>query len=213
LFADKKAGKSFPWAVLVFGLALIAVAGALVFFSWSAPKYANAPTLLPEKLIFAWKPLTAFPPDQVLTLRGGAATASYIAASDEDWLVVTPEGDDAGNRTWQIKVEPDKVGTNGPSTNTGWIDVTSADGFKTQAEVTLKVGAMEGAPPVKSQKATKAEEPAAVTSVAPVGTKPLATVTTGNSTADSAKTVVAKPAVKKPDTTTKKPANDGSDIN
>jgi len=217
LFAETKPGKPFPWALVIFGMALASVAGALIFFSWSAPKYASAPALLPEKMVFAWKPLTAFPPDQLLTLKGGPVNASYIAASDEDWLVVTPEGDEAGNRTWQIKVEPDKVGTNGPSTNTGWIDVTSAEGFKTQAEVTLKIGAMEAAPSVKSKNTPSTpkanQTPASVTSVTPATTKPLATVTMGNSAADSAKTVVAKPAAKKPETSTKKPADDGNDIN
>ena len=214
LFAEKRPGKPFPWVVLVFGLALFCVAGALIFFSFSAPKYANAPTLLPDKMMFAWKPVTAFPPDQLLTLRGGPANASYMASSDEDWLVVTPETDEAGNRTWQVKVEPDKLGPTGPSTNTGWIDVTSTAGFKTQAEVTLKIGAMEAAPPAKGKKAPKADQtPAAVTSVAPAATKPLATVTVNNSGADSAKTVLAKPAAKKPDTAVKKPANDGNDIN
>jgi serine/threonine-protein kinase len=208
LFAEKKLGKSFPWAAVVFALALVSVAGALLFFSWSAPKYASAPMLLPEKMIFSWKPVTAFPADQVLTLKGGPASATYIAASDEDWLVVTPETDDAGNRTWQIKVEPDKVGTNGPSTNTGWIDVTSGEGFKTQAEVTLKIGAAEALPPVNSKKAGKGEQ-TPVTSVRPASITPLATVTTGNGAAEAAKTVTRP---KKTDTATKKP-NDGHDPN
>jgi hypothetical protein len=211
LFAEAKQGKPFPWALVLFGLALASVAGALIFFSWSAPKYASAPVLLPEKMVFAWKPVTAFPPDQVLTLKGGPANASYMASSDEDWLVVTPEGDDSNNRTWQIKVEPDKVGTTGPSTNTGWVDVTSAEGFKTQAEVTLKVGAMEATPPGRG-KAPKADQtPAAVTSVRPAF-KPLATVTTRNSGTDAAKTVVTKPAAKNSDTSTKKP-DDPKDLN
>ncbi len=212
LFAETKPGKPFPWALVLFGLALASVAGALIFFSWSAPKYASAPVLLPEKMVFVWKPVTAFPPDQVLTLKGGPANASYMASSDEDWLVVTPEGDDANNRTWQIKVEPDKVGTNGPSTNTGWVDVTSAEGFKTQAEVTLKVGGMEATPSGRG-KAPKADRsPASVTSVPPAF-KPLATVTTGNSGADAAKTVVSKPAANKSDTSAKKQADDPKDLN
>jgi hypothetical protein len=149
----------------------------------------------------------------LLTLKGGPANASYLAASDEDWLVVTPEIDEANNRAWQVKVEPDKLGTTGPSTNTGWIDVTSAEGFKTQAEVTLKVGAMEAPPPVKSKKTSKADQtPAALTSVPPATIKPLATVTTGNGTADSAKTVASKPAAKKSQTSTKKP-DDGNESN
>jgi hypothetical protein len=195
-------------------LALASIAGALIFFSWSAPKYASAPALLPEKMIFAWKPVTAFPPEQLLTLKGGPVNASYTAASDEDWLVVTPETDESNNRTWQVKVEPDKLGTTGPGTNTGWIDVTSAEGFKTQAEVTLKVGVAEVAPPGKSKKSPKADEtPSAVTSTAPPATKPLATVTTANSTTDSAKTVVSKPAAKKADTSTKKTPTDGTEPN
>ncbi len=218
LFAEKKPGKAFPWALVIFGLALASVAGALFFFSWSAPKYASAPALLPEKMIFSWKPVTAFPPEQLLTLKGGPANATYTATSDEDWLVVTPEAYEGNNRTWQIKVEPDKLATTGPSTNTGWIDVTSGEGFKTQAEVTLKVGAMEATPPTKSKKTPattpKADQtPSAVTTVAAPTTKPLATVTSGTSATDSAKTVVAKPAAKKLDTSTKKPANDGNEPN
>ncbi len=214
LFAEKKQGKSFPWALVIFGLALASVAGALIFFSWSAPKYASAPTLLPEKMLFTWKPVTAFPPEQLLTLKGGPVNASYIAASDEDWLVVTPETDEANNRTWQIKVEPDKLAAAGPGTNTGWIDVTSAEGFKTQAEVTLKIGVAEVAPPGKTKKSPKADQsPSAVTSAAPPATKPLATVTTANSATDSAKTVVGKPAAKKTDTSTKKTPSDGTDLN
>jgi hypothetical protein len=165
-------------------------------------------------MIFAWKPVTAFPAEQLLTLKGGPVNASYTAASDEDWLVVTPETDESNNRTWQVKVEPDKLATMGPGTNTGWIDVTSAEGFKTQAEVTLKVGVAEVAPPGKSKKAPKAEQsPSAVTSATPPAAKPLATVTTANSAADSAKTVVGKPAAKKADTSTKKTPNDGTGLN
>jgi hypothetical protein len=41
----------------------------------------------------------------------------------------------------------------------------------------------------------------------------LATVTTANSAADAAKTVVGKPAAKKADTSTKKTPNDGTDLN
>jgi hypothetical protein len=216
-----KRSKPFPWAFVIFGLVLAAVAGALIIFSWSAPKYASAPTLRPEKMTFLWKPISAYPAEQLLTLKGGPANASYMATSDEDWLVVTPEGDEANNRTWQVKVEPDKLGTTaGPSTNTGWVDVTSAEGFKTQAEVTLKIGTAEATLPVKSNDGLIGPK-ANQTPVA--GTNHPATplfvpydnrhpsrvgkdaAGTGNGDGNTAKTVTGKPAGP-----AKKPANDGT---
>jgi hypothetical protein len=208
LFADNaKQSKSFPWAVVGVLFALATVAVALVLFSWSSPMRASAPVLTPEKMLFVWKPMTAFPPDQLLTLKAGAANAAYIASSDEDWLVITPAGDESNNRQWHVKVEPDKLGQMVPGVNTGWVDVTSAEGIKTTAEVTLKIGPGEAAPPVVKRK--KTQPLPAITSVPPAAKNPLPA--TGNIT-DSAKTV-GKTATKKPEPPAKKPASDGVDLN
>ena len=211
IFAEKeKPKKPFPWAVIGFVVAVAMAAAALVLFTLSAPKYASTLTLAPEKMQFAWKPMTAFPPEQVLTLKGGAAGLSFTASSNDDWLVVTPETEEANNRSWQIKVEPDKLGATTPGTTTGWIDVTSTEGFKTQAEVTLKIGAADATPAVKGHKTApaiapapkvekpgnqKAEKiPAPVATVVPVVTKPLSDKTTPTDAGapNSAKTAKGK---------------------
>jgi len=210
LFAEKQKSKSFPWLFVGVGLALAGLTVALFVFSWSSPMHASAPSLQPEKMSFVWKPMTAFPPEQLLTLRGGAGNATYMASSEEDWLVITPEVDDSNNRTWQVKVEPDKLGQMVPGVNTGWVDVTSADGIKTTAEVTLKISPGETtAPPVTKGKTPpvttpKSEQPTpGVTTLPPASKKPAA----ASSVADSAKTVAPKPEVKKPEPV-KKPTND-----
>jgi hypothetical protein len=214
LFTEDRKSRSFPWLFVGVGLALAGLTVALFVFSWSSPMRPSAPALLPEKMSFVWKPMTAFPPEQLLTLRGGAANASYMASSEEDWLVVTPEIDDSNNRTWQVKVEPDKLGQMVPGVNTGWVDVTSADGIKTTAEVTLKITPGETtAPPVIKGKKTqpKAEQPTPTNTTLPkkpeaTKDQPVPAAATGNVT-DSAKTVGPKPAAKKPETP-KKPVSD-----
>jgi serine/threonine protein kinase len=221
LFTENQRGRSFPWLFVGVGLALAGLTVALFVFSWSSPMRPSAPSLLPEKLSFVWKPMTAFPPEQLLTLKGGAGNASYMASSEEDWLVITPEVEDSNNRTWQVKVEPDKLGQMVPGVNTGWVDVTSADGIKTTAEVTLKIipGETTAPPVIKGNKKTqvptpKAEQPTPTITTLPPATKkpeaakdqPVPAAATGSVT-DSAKTVGPKPAVKKPETP-KKPTND-----
>jgi hypothetical protein len=233
---EKQKESGFPIAVVLLVLAVLVTGGALAWFSWSAPKYVSSPSLLPEKMAFAWKADAPLPGAQLLSLKGGAQNASFTAVSDSDWLIVTPELDEANNRNWQVKVEPDKLGTTLPNTYTGWIEVSSGEGFKTQAEVTLKIGAAESSPAgpatpaVKGKKAAqvpKAEVPANLSSTAPA-TKQAPTVTEKpavKSVSDSAKTVTTKalppvvkapaPAVKTPAAVApaKKPAADGIDIN
>ena len=143
---------------------------------WSAPKYVSSPSLLPEKMAFAWKADAPLPGAQLLSLKGGAQNAhgrerasrthththththtTHTHKSRSDWLIVTPELDEANNRNWQVKVEPDKLGTTLPNTYTGWIEVSSGEGFKTQAEVTLKIGAAESSPAGPATPAVKEE--------------------------------------------------------
>jgi hypothetical protein len=240
LFTEKpKPNKPFPWAVIGFVVLVVASAVALFLFSLSAPKYVNTPSLLPEKMSFTWKPGLPAPAEQLLTLKGGAASSSFTATSDEDWLVITPEIDEANNRNWKVKVDPEKLGSTIPTVTTGWIDVSSTEGFKTQAEITLRVGAGEIEPAVgikgkKTPAAALKEEKPAIATVAPTpvaaakkasGVTPdNASTTTITTVVDPGKTVTPKPsatatkfpatptpATKKPET--KKPANDGIDIN
>jgi serine/threonine protein kinase len=238
IFTEKqKTKKPFPWAVVGFVVAVTMAAAALVLFTLSAPKYATTMTLLPEKTVFSWKPVTAFPPEQLLTLKGGTAGSSFTASSNDDWLIVTPETEEANNRSWQIKVEPDKLGATTPGTTTGWIDVTSAEGFKTQAEVSLKIAAADAAPaapaakvqktaPAPTPKAEKAgngkdeKTPAPVATITPAVTKPLAGKTLAST--DPAKTEIGKAASATTTTSAapakktepeKAPTNEGVEIN
>jgi serine/threonine protein kinase len=219
-FAEKAKleNKPFPWAVVGFVLATAIAAAAVLLFSLSAPKYVNTPALLPDKMTFAWKPDGQMPPAQDLKLKGGAASSVYTASSDQDWLLVTPDSDEAANRSWQVRVEPDKLGTNVPNTYSAWIDVSSTEGFKTQAEVTLKIGAPEqAAPVVKSKRVTekpavekaagqadKKETPLATVTVTPAAKKPAAS-TAATSTDKTAAIKAALPV--------KKAAADGTDTN
>ena len=82
--------------------------------------------------------------------------------------------DEPTNRSWEVTVDPEKVGPTGPNGTSGWIDVVSTEGFKTQEEVILKVTS-----------AVAAKKPAVATAA------PAATLT-------STKAPAAKPVVKKP---------------
>ncbi len=235
IYAEKETEKKpFPWVVLLFVAVVALAAAALVMFSLSAPKLVNTPVLQPDKMSFSWKPGSPLPKEQILKLKGGTSGSSFTAASsDEEWLIVTPDSDEPTNRSWQVKVDPEKVGTTGPSSTTAWIDVSSTEGFKTQEEVTLKVGSPDvSAPTTKKAAPTGKEEtkPLAVAPIpAPTAKKPVAVApgavkgaVVGNVAADSAKTVISKPTatatatkapVVKPAPAPKKPANDGIDIN
>jgi serine/threonine protein kinase len=175
IFAEKEK-KSFPWAIVGFVLVVGLAVTALIMFAWSAPKMANTPALQPDKLTFTWKAGTPKPQEQILRLKGGQSSASFSASSsDEEWLTVTPVSDEPTNRSWEVTVDPEKVGPTGPNGTSGWIDVVSTEGFKTQEEVILKVTS-----------AVAAKKPAVATTTAPA-----ATLT-------STKAPAAKPVVKKP---------------
>jgi hypothetical protein len=199
-------------------------------FALSAPKLVNTPVLQPEKLTFAWKPGTPKPDEQVLKLKGGSASSSFTASSsDEDWLTVTPASDEPTNRSWQVKVDPEKVGPTGPNGTSGWIDVTSTEGFKTQEEVIVKVA--PATPVASTSKAKKTSVttpalPAAVVPAVPVtapaaktATKvaaPTATSTKPSVTSTKPPATVARPLVATPPPSAsvkKQPANDSVDIN
>ncbi len=211
VFADKEK-KSFPWAVVGFVLVVGLAVTALIMFAWSAPKMANTPTLQPDKLTFAWKPGTPKPQEQILRLKGGQSSATFSASSsDEEWLTVTPVSDEPTNRSWRVTVDAEKVGPTGPNGTSGWIDVNSTEGFKTQEEVILKVGPAE--PGVSRTRHTPAaalatpSSPAAVpaTPATPVVKKPAAV--TPNVT-PAAKEKPAKPvAVTTPDSAAKTVTN------
>jgi len=174
IFAEKEK-KSFPWAIVGFVLVVGLAVTALIMFAWSAPKMANTPALQPDKLTFTWKAGTPKPQEQILRLKGGQSSASFSASSsDEEWLTVTPVSDEPTNRSWEVTVDPEKVGPTGPNGTSGWIDVVSTEGFKTQEEVILKVTS-----------AVAAKKPAVATAA------PAATLT-------STKAPAAKPVVKKP---------------
>ncbi len=166
IFSDKKPRKkSFPWAVVGFVLMIGLAAAALIMWALAAPKLVNTPTLQPDKLTFSWKEGTPKPKEQILRLKGGPASATFTASSsDEQWLTVTPESDEPTNRTWQVRVDPEAVGLTGPKGTSGWIDVVSTEGFKTQEEVILKV--TSGDPGSSKPKKTPSV-PAAIAPVAP----------------------------------------------
>ena len=183
IFAEKEK-KSFPWAIVGFVLVVGLAVTALIMFAWSAPKMANTPALQPDKLTFTWKAGTPKPQEQILRLKGGQSSASFSASSsDEEWLTVTPVSDEPTNRSWQVTVDPEKVGPTGPNGTSGWIDVVSTEGFKTQEEVILKVTSADPG----SGRAKKSPAAALVPPSAP----PSATST-------STKAPAAKPVVKKP---------------
>jgi len=183
IFAEKEK-KSFPWAIVGFVLVVGLAVTALIMFAWSAPKMANTPTLQPDKLTFTWKAGTPKPQEEILRLKGGQSSASFSASSsDEEWLTVTPVSDEPTNRSWQVTVDPEKVGPTGPNGTSGWIDVVSTEGFKTQEEVILKVTSADPG----SGRAKKSPAAALVPPSAP----PSATST-------STKAPAAKPVVKKP---------------
>lgn len=220
IFAEKNAKKPFPWAVVGFVAAVALAAVAIVLFALQAPKLVNTPVLQPEKMAFSWKPGTPNPDQQVLKLKGGSASSSFTASSsDEEWLTVTPVSDEPTNRSWQIKVDPEKVGPTGPNGTSGWIDVSSTEGFKTSEEVILKVA---DAGPAKAKKTPvpATVTPAVVPTVpAPTAKKPAAAA---NPLADSSTAAPPKMPTTKPAATTakpvvtptkKQPANDGADIN
>jgi hypothetical protein len=194
IFAEKEK-KSFPWAIVGFVLVVALAVTALIMFAWSAPKMANTPALQPDKLTFTWKAGTPKPQEQILRLKGGQSSASFSASSsDEEWLTVTPVSDEPTNRSWQVNVDPEKVGPTGPNGASGWIDVVSTEGFKTQEEVILKVTSADPG----SGRAKKSPAAALVPPSAPA-VVPAATLT-------GAKAPAPKPVVKKP-------APDGIDIN
>jgi hypothetical protein len=241
IFADKqKQKKPFPWAPLGFVAAVALAAAMLIMFALSAPKLVNTPVLQPDKLTFTWKPGTPKPEEQILKLKGGTASSSFTAASsDEEWLSVTPKSDDASNRSWQIKVDPEKVGPTGPNGTSGWIDVTSTEGFKTQEEVIVKVGAADVLPatvkkmPLTAPKEEKSGLVITAPRAAPTSTVKKSataipstdkgTTAAANGVAASAKTVIdhkspvtaSKPAVTPPSATAakKQPVNDPIDNN
>ena len=223
--AEREWPKNFPWAIVLFVIAVMLAAGALVMFSLSAPKLVNTPVLKPDKMAFSWKPGTPLPNEQMLTLKGGSATASFTASSsDEEWLIVTPDSDEATNRKWRVKVDPDKVGSPGPLATTGWIDVSSPDGFKTQEEVTIRIGAAEvlpsnpTAPKTKSVTRTPTRlTPASTAKKAPAAVSLLnnakpaasATVDSASTTTTKAPAPVTKaPATKSAPPVKKQPAAD-----
>jgi hypothetical protein len=231
IFADKKAKKPFPWPVIGFVAAVALAAAALIMFALSAPKLVNTPVLAPDKLAFSWKPGTPKPQEQILRLKGGSASSSFSAtSSDEEWLTVTPQSDEPTNRSWQVKVDPEKVGPTGPNGTSGWIDVTSTEGFKTQEEVIVKVGGADVTPATPKAKKQGVTEPRDITPVLPVPVekKPLIAAPSaekgtavGNSVVSSEKTAANKSAataekpVAVPTPTAKKqqPVNDGTDVN
>ena len=226
---DKKQKRSSPWPVVAFVALVCIAAAALIAFALSAPKIANTPTLQPDQITFTWKPGTPKPQEQLLRLKGGPNSASFSASSsDDEWLTVTPVSDEPSNRTWEVKVDPEKVAPTGPNGASGWIDVVSTEGFKTQEEVILKVAPAEAgsthvkkaaAAPVVPGPATPAplaagpntstKKPVAVVAGPPAtSTKPPATTTKPTATSTAA------PAVKPPATAAKKPpVTDGIDIN
>ena len=174
LFADKKQKKPFPWAVIGFVAAVALAAAMLIMFALSAPKMMNTPALQPEKLTFAWKTGTPKPQEQILRLRGGPSSASYTASSsDDEWLIVTPQSDETTNRTWQVKVDPEKIGTTGPNGTSGWIDVVSTEGFKTQEEVVVKVAVSDVVPSKVKKTPATAVTPPSPTIVTPPAARKL----------------------------------------
>ena len=227
LFNDKQKSKGFPWAVVGLISIVVLAAAALIMFALSAPKLVNNPTLAPAKLTFTWKPGTTKPEAQTLRLKNTSAASVFSAtSSDTEWLTVTPDGEEPTNRSWQVKVDPEKVGPTGPNGTSGWIDVTSMEGFQTQEEVIVKVSAAD--PNSASPKAKKAAvvvvPPVAATTPAPVPAtkKPPAvvaptTTTTGTGPNDgTAKTVTPKkPLVTTPPVATPKKTStaDPIDIN
>ncbi len=192
LFVEKKQKKSFPWAVVGFIFVVGLAAAALIMFALSAPKLVNTPTLQPDKLVFSWKAGTPKPEDETLRLKGGPNSASFSASSsDDEWLVVTPVSEEPTNRSWQVKVDPEKIGPTGPNGTSGWIDVVSTEGFKTQEEVIVKVFPADPAP----VKTTKPATPAPLTT-------PLTTPAIGSATSAKKAAVVvgnpSAPGVQKP---------------
>jgi hypothetical protein len=216
IFADTKQKKSFPWPIVGFVAVVGLAAAALVVFALSAPRLVNTPLLQPDKLTFNWKPGTPKPKEQILRLKNGAAASTFSAASsDDEWLSVKPDSDEPSNRSWQVRIDPEKVGPTGPNGTSGWIDVTSAEGFKTQEEVIVKVDAAEVTP----APAPKAKKPAVVvpnsTPLAPAAAlkKPVAAdkgTAAGNGIVTSAKT---SGSATKPPAAKKAAANDVIDVN
>jgi hypothetical protein len=238
IFSERqKPKRGFPWAIVGFVFAVGIAAAALIMFALSAPKLVNTPVLQPDKLTFTWKSGTPKPGEQVLRLKGGAASSSFTAtSSDEEWLTVTPESEEPTNRSWQVKVDPQKVGPTGPNGTSGWIDVASTEGFKTQEEVIVKVAAADAAPVVTetTKKPTVMEPPkehpatAAAAGKKALAALPLTEKSTpaANVVGDSAKTMARKPVIiPAPAVTAKKqgvtpppaikkpPTTDGTDIN
>ena len=217
LFAEKQKKKSFPWPVVGFIGVVAIAASCLIYFALQGPKLVNTPLLQPEKLIFNWKPGTDKPKAQLLKLKGGAASASYRAeSSEEEWLMVTPDSEDPTNRSWQVKVEPDRVGPTGTNGLSAWIDVTSTEGFKTSEEVIIKVGTADQTLPTTTTKKptvispTDEKAPATATPAAkkPATASPLADTKKGTAvdsvkkpaaaTSTATKAPAVKPAVVDP---------------
>jgi len=221
IFTERKPRKkAFPWAVVGFVFVVGLAAAALIMYALSVPKMVNTPTLQPDKISFSWKEGTPKPKEQILRLKGGPASATFTASSsDEQWLTVTPESDEPTNRAWQVRVDPDNVGLTGPKGTSGWIDVVSTEGFKTQEEVILKVtsGDPGSAKPKKASSAAATGSlavtpaPAATSTKKPPVVAPLAnlpTATTPTATKPATATATKPPAAtatKPPATATKKP--------
>jgi serine/threonine protein kinase len=220
IFSDREQKKAFPWAVVGFVFVVCLAAAALITFALSAPKIGNTPTLQPDKLTFSWKSGTPKPAQQVLRLKGGPSSASFSASSsDDEWLLVTPVSDEPSNRSWEVKVDPEKVGPTGPNGTSGWIDVVSTEGFKTQEEVIVKVlAAPASGKTTKAAPASTAPNTPAVVPAVPALKKPAAASpqATAKPLVNSNPAATTKPgtATNTKSPATKKPvSSDGIDIN